>query len=625
MQHSKFGFSLSGFTLTVILSAMAVITVVQGVVTYQQVYDRIQDGFDRKLLAISTVTAAFISGDDHRKIMEQKDETSPSYLQYAEPMRRIKQEKDVTFLYTQIPTGGNNIVYGLDGTVGPEHSAIGATDVAPDSEINGIVAVYQKGTTYLSGLRTWQEWGLLKSAYVPIFAHDGTVAAMVGTDANMSLIKQRTFNALLSVIGFDVLILGLAGYIAARIARRVTEPIDRLKSSALQVAAGRYGLQAVIGSPTELAAVAGSFNRLSSSLESRLREIRQINKTVESQRRERLLFQALQRRDLTASLPAAANVRFLQFPSPSSSCDASGWVRWQDQLLLWAGPVEPTPLDAARCRHDFSLVLQPLLHRHGADWAVLARRLATLFSSSIDGYLLIDLKNDSFLYQQRRAPSPRLAGRAIELESGLRHALPPDSLLTWCSRPELDASSASICAVPGAVPAAPMLLDAVGSRFSTAAHAQAFLWQTGHHGGLVDALRSRLQRDRLLESHFPGMAAGEIDLLLSVAQIEKRQPDDRLLIQGEVSELLYLVLDGNVHVETTNGLVVLFGAQWIGESSILYGGTANATATALTPLDCIVWDHALLAALLREHPALDQSFRALLARAMMAKLANRSR
>jgi len=72
--------------------------------------------------------------------------------------------------------------------------------------------------------------GILKSAYVPIFARDGTIAAMVGTDADISLIKQRTFDALLAVIGFDLLLLLLAGYIAARVARRVTGPIGRLKA-----------------------------------------------------------------------------------------------------------------------------------------------------------------------------------------------------------------------------------------------------------------------------------------------------------------------------------------------------------------------------------------------------------
>ena len=271
---------------------------------------------------------------------------------------------------------------------------------------------------------------------------------MVGTDADISLIKQRTFGALLAVIGFDLLLLLLAGYIAARLARRVTGPIGRIKDAALQVAGGHYGMQVAVRSPTELAALAGSFNRLSGSLKQRLQEVRQINETVETQRRERLLFQALQRRDLTASLPATASLRLLQLPTPQACCDASGWVRWQDQMLLWAGPVEPTPLDAARTRHGLALTLQLILHRDGADWSALARRLETLFVDRVDGYLLVDLQNDCYLFQPRRCPAPRLAGQPVAIEPVRRQTLPPDSLLTWCSRAELDTLSAAICARP---------------------------------------------------------------------------------------------------------------------------------------------------------------------------------
>lgn len=616
-------FSLSGFALAVILTAMAAITAVQGVLTYRQVYDRIQEGFDRKILAISTVTADFIDGDDHRKIMEQKDEASPLYLRYAEPMRRIRKEKNVTFLYTQIPTGGNAIVYGLDGTVGPDHSPVGSADVAPDSEIGGIVSVYQKGVTYLSGLRSWQQWGILESAYVPIFAKDGSIAAMVGTDVDISLIKQRTFGALLAVTGLDLLLLLLAGYIASRVARRMTGPIGRLKHAALQVAAGRYGLQADIRSPTELATLANSFNRLSRSLDHRLHEMRKINETVESQRRDGLLFQSLQRRDLKPGLPAAS-LRLLQLPSPSACCDGSGWVRWQNQLLLWAGPVERTPLSAARTRHDLALILQPLLHRNAADWPALARALQNLLVDRIDGYLLVDLQNDSCLYLSRRCPPPRLGGIPAAFEPGQLHTLPPDTLLTWCTRAGPDASSAAGGFRPEPADGAANRLDGLVSRWTDSAgisaNALALFWQTGRQRRPIEALRERLQRSRLIESHFPGLAPDKIDPLLSIAQMETRAPGDRLAIQGEAADLLYLVIDGSVRIDATEAPLLLSGARWIGEFSVLYGGAANASATAVTPLECLVWDRAPLAALLAEHPALEQEFKAMLARTVKVKL-----
>jgi HAMP domain-containing protein len=617
-------FDLSGLTLAIIFTAMAAITAVQGFLTYRRVYNRIQEGFDRKLLAISTVAAAFIDGGDHQRIMEQKDENSPLYLQYVEPMRRIIKQKDVTYLYTQIPTGGDNIVYGVDGTVGKDHSAIGAADVAPAGEIGGILSVYQQGASYLSGLHVWQEWGLLKSAYAPIRARDGAITAMAGTDVNISIIKRKTLIALFIVTGCGLLFLSLAGAVSARVVRRVTEPISRLKGAALQVAAGRYGLQAAIDSPTELALLAGSFNRLSRSLERQLLEIRQINESVESQRRERLLFQALQRRDLTASPPAAAGVRLLQLPAAASCRDASGWVRWQNQILLWAGPVESNPLAAARTRHDLALVLQPLLHRCGADWGALARRLETLFSGRVDGYLLVNLEDDCCLFQPRRCPAPGLSGQPVALEAGRRQQLPPNTLLTWCSRAELGARLPAIHGALDVATGPQDLLDLMEARLTgdpgATTHALVFLWRTGCQGHPIETLRAVLRKNDLVGTHFAGLTAAELDLLLSVAQIETRSPDDRLTLQGEHTEMLYLVLAGRVRVDTGEGPVVLSAVQWIGEFSVLYGGAANATVTALTPLDCLVWDRAPLTALLRENPGLERSFRAVLARAMTTKL-----
>jgi CRP-like cAMP-binding protein len=133
-------------------------------------------------------------------------------------------------------------------------------------------------------------------------------------------------------------------------------------------------------------------------------------------------------------------------------------------------------------------------------------------------------------------------------------------------------------------------------------------------------MRTRLQRDGLAGTHFAGLTDAEINLLLGVAQRETRSAGDCLLLEGEHAEMLYLVLDGRVRVETTEGPVQLAGAQWIGEFSLLYAGAANATVTAVTVLECLVWDRNPLAALLSEHPGLERSFRGVLTRAMNAKL-----
>lgn len=610
-------FRLSTLTAAVIFAAMAVVTAVLGVLAYQRTYERIQQGFDRKLLAVSTVTAAFIDGDEHEEMMRLNTETSPLYLKYVGPMQRIMREKDLTYLYTQIPTGGANIIYGLDGTVGKDHSPISSADTAPPGEAEGIVGVYEHGSTYLSGMRVWQEWGLLKSAFAPIHDRQGRITAMSGADVNISIITQKTRVALLAVTGCGLILLAFAGYVSTRVARRVTEPLSRLKTAALQVAAGRYGLQADIRSPSEVRELAGAFNRLSRSLEQRLQDLRQVNASIEQGRRQRLLHSALQRRDLTASPAPSDCLRVLQLPAPHECRDASGWVRWQNQMLFWAADPEATPLAAARTRHDLALVLQPLLHQHGADPAVLALRLEPLFRDRIRGFLVIHLEAGHVLYLPRRCAPPHVSGETAALEPGRAQVPPADRLLAWCSQPEADAALQAATGTAAALDAVEANLDAAGL---DGHHTLAVLWRTGRQGSPIEALRAVLRDRGLMDRQFAGLAPHELDLLLSVAQREKRAPEQRLTLQGERNDQLHLMIDGRVRIDAAGGPIVLFGGHWIGEFSFLYGGVANATVTALSALDCLVWDRAPLLALLQENPSLERNFLAVLAKAMTAKL-----
>ena len=270
------------------------------------------------------------------------------------------------------------------------------------------------------------------------------------------------------------------------------------------------------------------------------------------------------------------------------------------------------------------MILQPLLHRNAADWPALASTLRSLLVDRIDGYLLVDLQNDCCLFLSRRCPTPRLGGLPAEFEPGQLQTLPPDTLLTWCTRAGPDASSAASGFRPEPADGAADHLDGLVSRWTgcagVSANTLAFFWETGRQHRPIEALRERLQRSHLIESHFPGLAPDKVDQLLSVAQLETRAPDDRLALQGEPADLLYLVIDGSVLIEATQGPLLLSGGQWIGEFSVLYGGAANATAMAATPLECLVWDRAPLAVLLAEHPGLEQEFKAMLARTVNVKL-----
>jgi HAMP domain-containing protein len=581
---------LHTLTLLVILSGLVVLTAALGAAAYRHVYGRIQSGFDEKLIAASTVTAAFIDGDEHSQLMKANSERDPLYLKYVGPMQRIMREKDFTYIYTQIPTGGTTIIYGLDGTVGTDHSPIGSPDEAPEDEAKGIMDVYVTGTTYLSGIHLWQLWGLLKSAFVPITSRAGAITAMAGTDVNITVIRQKTRFALLDVVECGVALLALAGIVTARVVKRVTGPIGQLKAVALKVAAGGYGQQVEIDSPSELRALAGSFNRLSISLEQRLHDLRQINEAVETQRRERLLYETLRSRNLFGEAPATDSLRLSYVPDAHSNCDASGWVRWHNQILLWAGRDQESPLAAARRRHDFASVLQPLLHRLSGNWPALARALEPLYPRDIACFLLIDVEGDRALSIPREglAPTPRQSGTPLPTDGTV--TIPSGAVLEWNSRSGSDPS-----------------------------HSLRLSWSAGGADHPVEGLRRLLRETGLLAADFSEIAPDDMDTLLNVAHLERREPDEHLTVQGETNDRLFLIIEGQAQLEVTGGTITLSVGHWVGEFSFLFGGVANNSVTAVTQLHCLVWDRTPLAATLTECPSLESSFLAMLARNIATK------
>src|SRR3546814_20278911 len=58
----------------------------------------------------------------------QAVEATPLYRRSVAPIRRLRDELSLTYLYTQVLGGGADIFYVLDGTEGADHSPIGSAD-----------------------------------------------------------------------------------------------------------------------------------------------------------------------------------------------------------------------------------------------------------------------------------------------------------------------------------------------------------------------------------------------------------------------------------------------------------------------------------------------------------------
>jgi HAMP domain-containing protein len=350
-----------------------------------------------------------------------RNEADSRYQQYYVPMHNIMQKKNVTYLYTFIVQGKDGLVYGLDGTEGADHSPVGSEDVLPEVDAPGVREV-AKGARplYLSDIQPNEGWGLLKSAYAPIYDSKGKPVGLTGCDVNVDVIRTKT-NAALAEVGYVALVsLLIAGLVSLAIARSLTRPINAVKEAALQVAAGQYGQNIQVKHPYELAKLAGSFNEMSQTLATTVSDLTETNQTLERRRR----MQELNRRlaQATDEDPADSNRLIYGWCGGKSHCPVSSGSVFSpngQKLLVWLADCGTDPLLAVKQRSEIALVAERLMARTGGEWNALSGELDVLFMDGVYCFVLLDSESRKIQSLARRSTPATLVeenGRARNVD-----------------------------------------------------------------------------------------------------------------------------------------------------------------------------------------------------------------
>ncbi|MCH8540005.1 MAG: hypothetical protein LAT58_04450 [Opitutales bacterium] len=212
----------------------------------------ILDGFDRKLLSVGSATARLIDGDLHERrqalptevdwqgddFTEYFDSEDPYFIDHREILNELREATGLTYLYTQIHLGEDQIFYFLDGSPEEEWTVPGTRDTLPEGSTTAIRDVQAFGSSWVTGILDWDVWGLVKAGYYPLRNSDGDTVAMVGADVNVSIIQQKTRRALFAILFLGVPTLCLALVVVFRIASALTKPIEQIRYAALSLAAG---------------------------------------------------------------------------------------------------------------------------------------------------------------------------------------------------------------------------------------------------------------------------------------------------------------------------------------------------------------------------------------------------
>lgn len=207
-------------------------------------------------------------------------EAHPFMASHQAAYRKVREDAGLTFLYTEVFFGENQIRYIIDGSVGDDHTTPGYLDEVPETSVEEIVKAQNLGQPFVSDIRQWELWGLIKVSGAPIRDRDGKVVAIAGADVDIGVIRSKTRRALFSVLLVGVGVLLLAGLVSIRIANGLTRPLRRIKDAALRLAAGYFGGQLASGSGDEIDQLAGSLDRLSARVNAQQQQSRSYQQTL---------------------------------------------------------------------------------------------------------------------------------------------------------------------------------------------------------------------------------------------------------------------------------------------------------------------------------------------------------
>ncbi len=312
----------------------------------------------RRLIAIAPDDLTF---EVERFRRGYRNAALPTYQKYVAPMRLIRDALNITYLYTQDLVPGDSIEYVIDSTpLGPDYSPIGSHEALDtQADVRGMTDLMEQGSVYSSRIEYSPEWGLLKSAFAPIFDHADHAVGMVGTDISVTTIRDRTQLALAKVGLVTVLILFLGGLGSVAISLRLTGPLAAVQEGATRVAAGRAGTRIDPPRLRDLATLTTSFNEMTGTLAALVNGLQEETREVESMRTRRHLVRELQMR--AASPDALPDRISLEWTGETSAAPAtSGYAvvgRSEHPLLVvWTRAADDDDFTALADREEIGLV-----------------------------------------------------------------------------------------------------------------------------------------------------------------------------------------------------------------------------------------------------------------------------
>ncbi len=251
---------------------VATATLLLGSVGFYLEWLNVMGSFDQRLLAISSVAALQIDGNQLDAIRAPGDESKPEYKQMQAFLRKVLDEQGLTYSYTLRLTPDGKQLLIVDGSKEPE--PIGK-EYTPSPELG---QVYEIKKSVVSAVYNDDGYGDLKTAFTPVLNSAGAVVGAVAVDLSAEEIYKQLWSDLAYYVVAWVLVTVVGLVLARRTASQIARRVEPLSDGARALAAGnlRAGFKhgAVVKRPDELDELATSLHAMQDNLIGLVSELR---------------------------------------------------------------------------------------------------------------------------------------------------------------------------------------------------------------------------------------------------------------------------------------------------------------------------------------------------------------
>ena len=212
-----------------------------------------------------------IDADRFSELAETLDESHPYYKELYQELRIIKSQTQCKFLYTMVPSGGNNFTYIVDGSTTPvdtdNFSPIGTVeDLSSYGEYPHIVL--QEKEIVISDFKKQKDWGWLITAYAPIIKDNnaiGFVACDFDAVAILKLIEQSQITMSICCLALFIICIGILYLWISSFFKKLTAVSSRMN----EIAGGESDLTARVleSGENELTEISRACNRIIENLQ----------------------------------------------------------------------------------------------------------------------------------------------------------------------------------------------------------------------------------------------------------------------------------------------------------------------------------------------------------------------